>query len=103
MSTQTTRPMVGTFKATMLLGDDLFTVIVEIKEPLPAMNLERAIEGLAGNELRDRVKRFSEVVFLADATALPPDEKIADPLDEPIENPNWLPGVRILSIQQVPA
>jgi hypothetical protein len=101
MNTETTSAMVGTFKAAMLLGNDRFTVVVEITEPLPAADLERAIEGLAGNELRLRVKRCSEVVFLEEVAPLPPDEKIASRLDQPLENPNWLPGVRILAIEQV--
>jgi hypothetical protein len=91
----------GTFKAAMLLGNDRFTVVVEITEPLPAADLERAIEGLAGNELRLRVKRCSEVVFLEEVAPLPPDEKIASRLEQPLYNPNWLPGVRFLAIEQV--
>ena len=101
MNTETTSAMIGTLKAAMLLGNDRFTVVLEIKEPLPAVDLERAIEGLAGDELRRRVKRCSEVVFLEDVTPLPPDEKIAGQLEQPLENPNWLPGVRILAIDQV--
>jgi hypothetical protein len=101
MKAETTSTMSGTFKAAMLLGNDRFTVVVEIKEPLPAADLERAIEGLAGDEMRLRVKRCSEVVFLEEVAPLPPDEKIASRLEQPLENPNWLPGVRILAIEQV--
>jgi hypothetical protein len=92
---------VGTYRATVNAGDDDFAVIIEIKEPLMGVNMERAIEGLAGNDIRGMIRRPSEVIFLDEVKAIPADEVIADPLEKPIQNPNWLPGIRILSLQRL--
>ncbi len=93
-------PLVGTFRGKVSVGDTDFAVIIEVKTPVAGVDgVDKAIVGLAGDHLRHAVRGPSEAVFVEEIKVVPDNEPIPDRLDEPIEIPDWLPGVRILSIK----
>jgi hypothetical protein len=95
-------PLVGTFRALVDAGDESFSVIVEVKEPVTGpIGLVPLIEGLVGEKLRNLVGRPSEVVFVNQTELLPAGEEIPDRLEVPIENPAWWPGAKILAVHAI--
>jgi hypothetical protein len=95
-------PVVGMFRGTVSVGDACFSVMVEVTEAVAGVDVvDQAIVGLAGDSLRRIVKYPSEAVFVDEIEPASPNEDIPGRLDEPLENPNWLPGVRILAIQRL--
>ncbi len=89
------------FKATVTVGKANFVVLVEVSEPVTGLDvIDKAIVGLAGDHMRRVVKHPSEAVFVDEIEPLQPNEKMAERLETPLANSNWLPGVRIVSIQE---
>ncbi len=102
MNQSETAPLVGTLRAVVTAGDEIFSVIVETRKAVTGeRDLDQLIEGLVGERLRSLVGRPSEVVFVDKVEVVPAGEEITDRLEAPIEIPEWWPGAKVLSIHRI--